>query len=117
MGIANALESKGELNKLLNSFSPCRVDQLVTWQVFAKPLAREEILELDHGADFGPAGGLPVGAIRFRQCATFSLMLHSPQGDTCEICCTMIEREGRRPPATYTTFQARDLGSSTAEWL
>ena len=30
---------------------------------------------------------------------------------------TMIEREGRRPPVTWTTFQARDLGSSTAEMV
>jgi light-independent protochlorophyllide reductase subunit B len=26
----------------------------------------------------------------------------------------MIERQGRRPPVTYTTFQARDLGGDTA---
>ena len=26
----------------------------------------------------------------------------------------MIERRNRRPPVTYTTFQARDLGSDTA---
>ncbi|EED36454.1 light-independent protochlorophyllide reductase, B subunit [Luminiphilus syltensis NOR5-1B] len=44
------------------------------------------------------------------------LLLHSPQGDTyADLLFTMIEREGRRPPVTYTTFQARDLGSSTAE--
>lgn len=28
---------------------------------------------------------------------------------------TMIERRGSRPPVTYTTFQARDLGGDTAE--
>ena len=28
---------------------------------------------------------------------------------------TMIERRDRRPPVTYTTFQARDLGGDTAE--
>ena len=27
----------------------------------------------------------------------------------------MIERRGKRPPVTYTTFQARDLGGDTAE--
>ena len=27
----------------------------------------------------------------------------------------MIERRGERPPVTYTTFQARDLGGDTAE--
>ena len=26
----------------------------------------------------------------------------------------MIERRNHRPPVTYTTFQARDLGSDTA---
>lgn len=44
------------------------------------------------------------------------LVLHSPQGDTyADLLFTMIERDGRRPPVTYTTFQARDLGGSTAE--
>ena len=28
---------------------------------------------------------------------------------------TMIERRGARPPVTYTTFQARDLGKDTAD--
>src|SRR3712207_9440238 len=28
---------------------------------------------------------------------------------------TMIERRAKRPPVTYTTFQARDLGGDTAE--
>ena len=27
----------------------------------------------------------------------------------------MIERRDQRPPVTYTTFQARDLGGDTAE--
>ena len=27
----------------------------------------------------------------------------------------MIERRGERPPVTYTTFQARDLGGDTAQ--
>lgn len=44
------------------------------------------------------------------------LMLHSPQGDTyADLLFTMIERDGKRPPVTYSTFQARDLGGSTAE--
>ena len=29
-------------------------------------------------------------------------------------CFTMIERRDHRPPVTYTTFQARDLGADTA---
>ncbi len=43
-------------------------------------------------------------------------VLHAPQGDTyADLLFTMIERQDRRPPVTYTTFQARDLGSDTAE--
>jgi light-independent protochlorophyllide reductase subunit B len=43
-------------------------------------------------------------------------VLHAPQGDTyADLLFTMIERQGRRPPVTYTTFQARDLGRDTAE--
>jgi light-independent protochlorophyllide reductase subunit B len=44
------------------------------------------------------------------------LVLHAPQGDTyADLLFTMIERLPRRPPVTYTTFQARDLGKDTAE--
>ncbi len=43
-------------------------------------------------------------------------VLHAPQGDTyADLLFTMIERLGKRPPVTYTTFQARDLGSDTAQ--
>ncbi len=43
-------------------------------------------------------------------------VLHAPQGDTyADLLFTMIERRQARPPVTYTTFQARDLGSSTAD--
>ncbi|MEB3157947.1 MAG: ferredoxin:protochlorophyllide reductase (ATP-dependent) subunit B [Synechococcus sp.] len=43
-------------------------------------------------------------------------VLHAPQGDTyADLLFTMIERRGQRPPVTYTTFQARDLGGDTAE--
>ncbi len=42
-------------------------------------------------------------------------VLHAPQGDTyADLLFTMIERDHRRPPVTYTTFQARDLGGDTA---
>ncbi|NBW47282.1 MAG: ferredoxin:protochlorophyllide reductase (ATP-dependent) subunit B [Betaproteobacteria bacterium] len=45
-------------------------------------------------------------------------VLHAPQGDTyADLLFTMIERRGQRPPVTYTTFQARDLGGDTAELL
>ena len=43
-------------------------------------------------------------------------VLHAPQGDTyADLLFTMIERRQARPPVTYTTFQARDLGTDTAE--
>ncbi len=43
-------------------------------------------------------------------------VLHAPQGDTyADLLFTMIERRDKRPPVTYTTFQARDLGGDTAE--
>ncbi|PZQ16062.1 MAG: ferredoxin:protochlorophyllide reductase (ATP-dependent) subunit B [Ancylobacter novellus] len=45
-------------------------------------------------------------------------VLHAPQGDTyADLLFTMIERRSARPPVTYTTFQARDLGGDTAEKL
>ncbi|ACI99503.1 ferredoxin:protochlorophyllide reductase (ATP-dependent) subunit B [Rhodospirillum centenum] len=43
-------------------------------------------------------------------------VLHAPQGDTyADLLFTMIERRAKRPPVTYSTFQARDLGGDTAE--
>jgi light-independent protochlorophyllide reductase subunit B len=43
-------------------------------------------------------------------------VLHAPQGDTyADLLFTMIERLPKRPPVTYTTFQARDLGADTAD--
>ncbi len=43
-------------------------------------------------------------------------VLHAPQGDTyADLLFTMIERRKKRPPVTYTTFQARDLGADTAD--
>ena len=42
-------------------------------------------------------------------------VLHAPQGDTyADLLFTMIERRAKRPPVTYTTFQAQDLGGDTA---
>ncbi len=58
-----------------------------------------------------------VGAIRVAASMEgVHLVLHSPQGDTyADLLFTMIERHGKRPPVTYTTFQARDLGGDTAQ--
>ncbi len=58
-----------------------------------------------------------VGAMRIATAMTdVHYVLHAPQGDTyADLLFTMIERRNRRTPVTYTTFQARDLGSDTAE--
>ena len=57
-----------------------------------------------------------VGAMRVATgMRNLHYVLHAPQGDTyADLLFTMIERRGARPPVTYTTFQARDLGSDTA---
>jgi light-independent protochlorophyllide reductase subunit B len=58
-----------------------------------------------------------IGALRIATSMTgLHYVLHAPQGDTyADLLFTMIERRDRRPPVTYTTFQARDLGSDTAQ--
>ena len=58
-----------------------------------------------------------VGAMRIATSMEgLHYVLHAPQGDTyADLLFTMIERRGKRPPVTYTTFQARDLGGDTAE--
>ncbi len=60
-----------------------------------------------------------VGAMRIAAALRgVHFVLHSPQGDTyADLLFTMIERSSRRPPVTYTTFQARDLGGDTAQLL
>jgi light-independent protochlorophyllide reductase subunit B len=58
-----------------------------------------------------------VGAMRIATAMRgVHYVLHAPQGDTyADLLFTMIERRSERPPVTYTTFQARDLGGDTAE--
>ena len=58
-----------------------------------------------------------VGAMRIATAMQdVHYVLHAPQGDTyADLLFTMIERRQKRPPVTYTTFQARDLGTDTAE--
>jgi len=58
-----------------------------------------------------------VGAMRVATgMSDLHYVLHAPQGDTyADLLFTMIERRSERPPVTYTTFQARDLGADTAE--
>jgi light-independent protochlorophyllide reductase subunit B len=57
-----------------------------------------------------------VGAMRIATAMTdVHYVLHAPQGDTyADLLFTMIERRAQRPPVTYTTFEARDLGGDTA---
>jgi len=57
-----------------------------------------------------------VGAMRIANSfKDVHYVLHAPQGDTyADLLFTMIERRDHRPPVTYTTFQARDLGGDTA---
>ncbi|MCX7889989.1 MAG: ferredoxin:protochlorophyllide reductase (ATP-dependent) subunit B [Rhodobacteraceae bacterium] len=57
-----------------------------------------------------------VGAMRVATAMKgVHFVLHAPQGDTyADLLFTMIERRDRRPPVTYTTFQAQDLGADTA---
>jgi light-independent protochlorophyllide reductase subunit B len=58
-----------------------------------------------------------IGAMRVATAMSgLHYVLHAPQGDTyADLLFTMIERRPERPPVTYTTFQARDLGGDTAE--
>jgi light-independent protochlorophyllide reductase subunit B len=58
-----------------------------------------------------------VGAMRVATSMKgLHFVLHAPQGDTyADLLFTMIERRDHRPPVTYTTFQARDLGGDTAD--
>ncbi len=57
-----------------------------------------------------------VGAMRIAaSMRDVHYVLHAPQGDTyADLLFTMIERFDHRPPVSYTTFQARDLGGETA---
>ncbi len=57
-----------------------------------------------------------VGAMRIAMSMRdVHYVIHAPQGDTyADLLFTMIERSKRRPPVSYTTFQARDLGADTA---
>ncbi|MEO0575125.1 MAG: ferredoxin:protochlorophyllide reductase (ATP-dependent) subunit B [Pseudomonadota bacterium] len=61
-------------------------------------------------------GPTHVGAMRIATAMRdLHYVLHAPQGDTyADLLFTMIERNAKRPPVTYTTFQARDLGGDTA---
>jgi light-independent protochlorophyllide reductase subunit B len=57
-----------------------------------------------------------VGAMRIATAMKgVHYVLHAPQGDTYADLAVHDDRAlPRRPPVTYTTFQARDLGGDTA---
>lgn len=58
-----------------------------------------------------------MGAIRIAaSMEDVHCVLHAPQGDSyADLLFTMIARSAKRPPVTYTSFQARDMGADTAE--
>ena len=58
-----------------------------------------------------------IGAIRIAAAMDgLHCVLHAPQGDSyADLLFTMIARSAARPPVSYTSFQARDLGADTAE--
>jgi len=57
-----------------------------------------------------------VGAIRVAASMEgVHCVLHAPQGDSyADLLFTMVERRTTRPPVSYTSFQASDLGRNTA---
>ena len=78
------------------------------------PSFRRHLMQLTLWTYEGPPH---VGAMRVAASMRgVHYVLHAPQGDTyADLLFTMIERRDTRPPVTYTTFQARDLGGDTAE--
>ncbi|MCC7278589.1 MAG: ferredoxin:protochlorophyllide reductase (ATP-dependent) subunit B [Chromatiaceae bacterium] len=58
-----------------------------------------------------------VGALRIAtSMAGVHCVLHAPLGDSyADLLFTMVERRDQRPPVSYTSFQQRDLGRSTAD--
>ncbi|EIC20308.1 ferredoxin:protochlorophyllide reductase (ATP-dependent) subunit B [Thiorhodovibrio frisius] len=58
-----------------------------------------------------------IGAMRIAASMdAVHLVLHAPLGDSyADLLFTMIARSPARPPVSYTSFQARDLGGDTAQ--
>jgi len=122
LALANPLEAEGLTTKwsIELVFTPIHglsVRPPTSAELFARPLRRRDLL-----------GGLarcssPSGPMKDRRmsapCASPRAMrqalhyvLHAPPGRHLRrpARSTMIERRSTRPPVTYTTFQARDLG-------
>ena len=127
LGLANPLEAEGLTTKwsIELVFTPIHgYDQAADLaELFTRPLQRRLTLCMsavatDMQLTLWTYEGPPhVGAMRIATAMKdVHYVLHAPQGDTyADLLFTMIERLPRRPPVTYTTFQARDLGSDTAE--
>ena len=122
LGLANPLEAEGLTTKwsIELVFTPVQgYDQAADLaELFARPLVRRATagglaMQLTLWTYEGPPH---VGAMRIATAMEgVHYVLHAPQGDTyADLLFTMIERRDKRPPVTYTTFQARDLGSDTA---
>jgi light-independent protochlorophyllide reductase subunit B len=64
-------------------------------------------------------GPTHIGALRVATAMRgVHCLLHAPQGDGyADLLFTMIERHPARPPVSYTSFQQRDLGRSTADLI
>ena len=124
LGLANPLEAEGLTTKwsIELLFTPIQGFEQAgdLANLFARPLARRKpvagltAMELTLWTYEGPPH---VGAMRIATAMRgVHYVLHAPQGDTyADLLFTMIERRDRRPPVTYTTFQARDLGGDTAQ--
>jgi hypothetical protein len=123
LGLANPLEAEGLTTKwsIELVFTPIQGYEQAgdLAELFARPLVRRapgwrcSAMELAVWTYEGPPH---VGAMRVATAMEgVHYVLHAPQGDTyADLLFTMIERRASRPPVTYTTFQARDLGSDTA---
>jgi hypothetical protein len=123
LGLANPLEAEGFATKwsIELVFSPIHGFEQAgdLAELFARPLHRRDAagglsMQLTLWTYEGPPH---VGAMRIATAMRdVHYVLHAPQGDTyADLLFTMIERRNRRPPVTYTTFQARDLGGDTAD--
>ena len=123
LGLANPLEAEGLTTKwsIELVFTPIQgYEQAADLaELFARPLVRPRetgglTMQLTVWTYEGPPH---VGAMRVATgMQGLHYVLHAPQGDTyADLLFTMIERRDRRPPVTYTTFAARDLGGDTAE--
>ena len=124
LGLANPLEAEGLTHEMgdragFHAGAFLRAGRRSRRSLFPpaaparRPHARSIAMKLSVWTYEGPPH---VGAMRVATAMTdLHYVLHAPQGDTyADLLFTMIERRNHRPPVSYTTFQARDLGADTA---